>query len=66
MTKHRYTMIVKKVVYYDEITVVVNAENEVEAKKLAKKEAQYRNFVDVDKVKYDIKTFSYTCNPVEE
>ena len=66
MAKYRYTMIVKKVVVYEEKPIVVVAANEKEAKKLAKKEAEYRNWVDVDKVKYSSEVYSYSCNPVEE
>ena len=66
MAKYRYTMRVKKVVVYDEITIQVNAENEVEAKKLAKKEAEYKNWVDVDAVNYKAEVYCYTCKPVEE
>jgi len=66
MAKHRYTMRVKKVVVYDEITIQVNAANEVEVKKLAKKEAEYKNWVDVDTVNYKAEVYSYTCKPVEE
>lgn len=65
MEKHRYTIRVKKVVVYDEITIQVNAANEVEAKKLAKKEAEYKNWVDVDTVNYKAEVISYSCNPVE-
>jgi hypothetical protein len=66
MAKYRYTMLVKKVVIYDEMTIQVNAENEVEAKKLAKEEAEYKNWVNVDDVKYKAEVYSYTCKPVEE
>ena len=66
MAKYRYTMIVKKVVVYDEKTIEVVAANKKEAKKLAKKEAEYRNWVDVDRVDYYPEVFSYSCNPVEE
>lgn len=66
MAKYRYTMIVKKVVVYDEKTIQVNAENEVEAMKLAKEEAEYKNWVDVDNVKYKAKVYCYTSKPVEE
>jgi hypothetical protein len=66
MAKHRYTIRVKKVVIYDEKTIQVVAENEVEAKRLAKKEAEYKNWVDVDTVNYKADVYSYTCKPVEE
>lgn len=66
MAKYRYTMIVKKVVVYDEKTIEVVAANETEAKKLAKKEAEHCNWVDVDNVKYSSEVYSYSCNPVEE
>lgn len=68
MAKYLYTMRVKKVVVYDEITIQVKAANEVEAKKLAKKEAEKMTFTvdDIDKVKYNADVFSYSCNPVEE
>ena len=66
MAKYRYTMIVKKVVVYDEKTIEVVAANETEAKKKAKKEAEYRNWVDIDNVKYSSEVYSYSCNPVEE
>lgn len=59
-------MRVKKIVHYEEIIVRVKAENEAVAKKLAKQEAQYRNIIDVDKVKYRVSVFSYSCKPVEE
>ena len=66
MAKYRYTMRIKKVVVYDEITIQVNAANEVEAKKLAKEEAEYKNWVDVDTVNYKAEVISYSCKPVEE
>ena len=66
MAKYLYTMRVKKVVVYDEITIQVKAANEVEAKKLAKEEAEYKNWVDVDNVKYKAEVFSYSSKPVEE
>ena len=66
MAKYRYTMRVKKVVVYDEKTIEVVAANETEAKKLAKKEAEYKNWVDVDAVNYKAEVYSYTCKPVEE
>ena len=66
MAKYRYTMRVKKVVYYDEITVFVDAENETEAKKLAKEKAMYSVY---DKAfattKYDASVVSRVCKPVE-
>ena len=65
MAKYRYTMRVKKVVVYDEKTIEVVAANETEAKKLAKKEAEYRNWVAVDDVKYKTQYISQSCNPVE-
>ena len=66
MAKYLYSMRVKKIVHYEEIIVRVKAENEVVAKKLAKEEAQYRNIIDVDKVKYKVDVVSYLCKPVEE
>ena len=66
MKKRCYTIRVKKVVIYDEKDIDVIATNEVEAAKLAKKEAEYRNWVDVDDVKYDTQYISQSCNPVEE
>jgi hypothetical protein len=66
MAKYLYSMRVKKIVHYEEITVRVKAENEAVAKKLAKEEAQYRNIIDVDKVKYKVDVVSYSCKPVEE
>lgn len=66
MAKYLYTMRVKKVVVYDEITIQVKAANEFEAKKLAKKEAEYKNWVDVDSTKYTAEVYSYSCKPVEE
>lgn len=66
MAKYRYTMRVKKVVVYDEITIQVNAENESAAKRLAKEEAEYKNWVNVDDVKYKVEVYSYSCKPVEE
>ena len=66
MKKYLYTMRVKKVVVYDEITIQVKAANEVEAKRLAKTEAECKNWVDVDNVKYKVELYSYTCKPVEE
>lgn len=66
MAKYRYTMKVKKVVVYDEKTIEVVAANETEAKRLAKKEAEYKNWVDVDAVNYKAEVYSYTCKPVEE
>ena len=66
MAKYRYTMIVKKVVVYDEKVIEVVAANETEAKKLAKKEAARQNWVDVDREDYYPEVNSYTCNPVEE
>ena len=66
MAKYLYTMRVKKVVVYDEITIQVKAANEVEAKKLVKKEAEYKNWVDVDAVNYKAEVISYSCKPVEE
>ena len=65
MEKHRYTIRVKKVVIYDEKDIEVVATNEVEAAKLAKREAEYRNWVDVDDVKYETQYISQSCNPVE-
>ena len=65
MEKHRYTIRVKKVVIYDEKDIEVVATNEVEAAKLAKKEAEYRNWVAVDDVKYKTQYISQSCNPVE-
>ena len=59
-------MRVKKIVHYEEIIVRVKAENEAVAKKLAKEDAQYRNIIDVDKVKYKVDVVSYSCKPVEE
>ena len=59
-------MRVKKIVHYEEIIVRVKAENEAVAKKLAKQEAQYRNIIDVDQVKYKVDVVSYSCKPVEE
>lgn len=66
MAKYRYTMRVKKTVVYDEMTIQVNAENEVEAQRLAKIEAQYRNWVDVKSVRLHARVLSYSCKPVEE
>lgn len=66
MAKYLYSMRVKKIVHYEEIIVCVKAENEAVAKKLAKQEAQYRNIIYVDKVKYKIGVVSYSCKPVEE
>ena len=66
MAKYCYTIRVKKVVIYEEKPIVVVAANETEAKKKAKKEAEYCNWVDVDKVKYSSEVYSYSCNPVEE
>ena len=66
MAKYRYTMRVKKVVYYDEITVYVNAENEFIAKDLAKEKAKTETFEDVSTIKYNTEVISYTCKPVEE
>lgn len=66
MAKYLYSMRVKKIVHYEEIIVHVKAENEAVAKKLAKEEAQYRNIIDVDKVKYKVDVVSYSCKPVEE
>lgn len=66
MAKYRYTMRVKRVVYYDEKTIQVVAANEAEAKRLARREAEYRNWVAVDNVKYNTEVISYTCKPVEE
>lgn len=66
MSKYLYSMRVKKIVHYEEIIVRVKAENEAVAKKLAKQEAQYRNIIDVDKVKYKVDVVSYSCKPVEE
>lgn len=66
MSKYLYSMRVKKIVHYEEIIVRVKAENEAVAKKLAKQEAQYRNIIDVDKVKYRVSVFSYSSKPVEE
>ncbi len=65
MEKHRYTIRVKKVVIYYEKDIDVVATNEVEAAKLAKREAEYRNWVDVDDVKYETQYISQSCNPVE-
>ena len=66
MAKYLYSMRVKKIVHYEEIIVRVKAENEAVAKKLAKEDAQYRNIIDVDKVKYKVDVVSYSCKPVEE
>jgi hypothetical protein len=66
MAKYRYTMIVKKVVVYEEETIEVVAANEAEAKKLAKKEAEHCNWVDIDREDYYPEVYSYSCKPVEE
>lgn len=66
MDKRRFTIRVKKVVIYDEKDIDVIASNEFEAKRLAKKEAEYRNWVDVDDVKYETQYISQSCKPVEE
>lgn len=66
MAKYLYTLRVKKIVYYEEETIQVKAENEVIAKDLATKKAYEIDFEDVDKVKYMPVVVSYTCNPVEE
>lgn len=66
MAKYRYTMKVKKVVYYDEIEVEVVAENEFVAKDLAKEKAKTETFDDVSTIKYNTEVVSYTCKPVEE
>ena len=66
MAKYRYTMTVKKVVVYEEKTIEVVAADEKEAKKLAKKEAEYLNWVDVDRADYYPEVYSYSCNPVSE
>lgn len=66
MAKYLYTLRVKKIVYYEEKTIQVKAENEVIAKDLAMKKAKEIDFEDVDKVKYTPVVLSYTCNPVEE
>lgn len=66
MAKHRYTIRVKKVVIYDEKDIQVIASNDLEAFRLARKEAEYRNWVDVDEVHYETKYISQSCNPVEE
>lgn len=59
-------MTVKKVVVYEEKTIEVVAADEKEAKKLAKKEAEYLNLVDVDRADYYPEVYSYSCNPVSE
>lgn len=66
MDKRRFTIRVKKVVIYDEKDIVVVATNEFEAKRLAKKEAEHRNWVDVDNVKYEAQYISQSVKPVEE
>ena len=66
MAKYLYTMRVKKVVYYEEETIQVKAENEFVAKKLAVEKAKETTFEDIDTVKYNTVVYSYTCNPVEE
>ena len=66
MAKHRYTIRLKKVVIYDEKDIKVIASNELDAFRKARKEAEYRNWVDVDEVHYETKYISQSCNPVEE
>lgn len=66
MEKHRYTIRVKKVVIYDEKDIEVIATNELDAFRKARKEAEYRNWVDVDEVHYKTEYISQSCNPVEE
>ena len=66
MAKYKYTMVVKKVVVYEEKTIVVVATDEKEAKKLAKEEAERRNWVDVDRADYYPEVYSHSCNPVSE
>ena len=66
MAKHRYTIRLKKVVIYDEKDIKVIASNELDAFRKARKEAEYRNWVDVDEVHYETKCISRSCNPVEE
>ena len=66
MAKHRYTIRVKKVVIYDEKDIEVIASSELDAFRKARKEAEYRNWVDVDEVHYQTQYISQSCNPVEE
>ena len=66
MAKYRYTIRVKKVVIYDEKDIEVIASNELDAFRKARKEAEYRNWVDVDEVHYETKYISQSCKPVEE
>lgn len=71
MAKYKYTMIVTKVVTTEETFYVV-AENELEAKRLAKEEAKkHPEKFDAEKfdegtARYKADVFSYTCKPVEE
>ena len=67
MAKYRYTMLVTKVVVYDEVSIEVDAENEVIAKKLARDEAKKMDFSGESYTeKYDSKVYCYSCNPVKE
>jgi hypothetical protein len=66
MAKHRYTIRVKKVIIYDEKNIEVIASSELDAFRKARKEAEYRNWVDVDEVHYQTEYISQSCNPVEE
>lgn len=66
MAKYRYTMMVKKVVYMSEETFHVIAENEVEAKKLARAEAaNHPEKFEKETTRYIPEIFSVTCNPVD-
>lgn len=66
MAKYKYTMIVTKVVTTEETFYVV-AENEYEAKRLAKEEAKkHPEKFDEGTARYKADVFSYTCKPVEE
>lgn len=66
MAKYRYTIRVKKVVIYDEKDIEVIASSDFDAFRKARREAEYRNWVDVDEVHYETKYISQSCNPVEE
>ena len=67
MAKYRYTMKVQKIVFMSEEEISVVAENEFEARKLAKREAKkHPELFEVAAERYKRSVVSYTCKPVEE
>lgn len=65
MAKYKYTMRVKKVVYMTEETFTVIAENEKEAKKLAREEAsKHPEKFEKETTRYIPEVYCHTCNPV--